>query len=80
MAMAKSKEDPSLRIWAGARLTTILFIGNSNPPFLIADRTLSFASFTEVAGNPTMSKLGRPGLISTSTVTTYPSIPLTHTP
>ena len=63
-------------MFAGAKFTVILFVGNLNPQFLSAERTRSRDSLTAVSGKPTTSKAGIPFDISTSTDTKYPSIPI----
>ena len=75
IAIGKSNNDPIFFTSAGAKLTTILPRGNSNPLFTIADLTLSFASFIAASGNPTMLKYGIPLVISTSTSISCPSNP-----
>ena len=74
-AMARSRCAPSFFTSAGARLTVIIEMGNFFPLFFIAERTLSLDSFTAVSGSPTISNLGSPLLISTSTSMGHPSIP-----
>ena len=68
-AMGRSKDDPALRTSAGARLTVILCGGNSNPEFLIAERTRSRLSRTVASGRPTIVKWGSPNDTSTSICT-----------
>ena len=68
-AMGKSKAAPSFFVFAGARLTVICFDGISQSVFLSAVLTLSFDSLTALSGSPTMSKAGKPLLISTSVST-----------
>ena len=63
-------------ISAGAKFIVILPSGNSKPLLTIADLTLSFDSFMEASGRPTIVKLGIPLLISTSTFISIPSSPL----
>jgi len=60
---------------AGAIFTVILFKGNSMPEFFMADRTLSFDSFTAASGRPTIWQDGRPLEMKVSISTQYPSIP-----
>jgi hypothetical protein len=51
--------------------------GNAYPEFFIADLTLSLLSLTAVSGKPTVVKLGKPGIMSTSTSTGKASMPMT---
>lgn len=74
IAMARSKRPPLGRS-AGARLTVMCLAGNSKLPLSRALRTRSRDSFTEVSGNPTMLKAGRPLERCTSTVTCGAAIP-----
>ncbi len=60
---------------AGARFIVILFIGNFNTLFLIAERTRSLLSFTAASGKPTRSYETIPLFISVSTSTATPSSP-----
>ena len=76
-AMGKSYIEPSFLISAGARLITTFWLGNENPEFLIAERTLSFASDTAASGNPTIITAGMDCTKSTSTVILYASRPIT---
>ena len=73
--MAKSKRPPSLGKSAGAKLTVIRLCGNSKPELIMALRTLSFASRTEVSGSPTIVKEGNPLDKCTSIVTKGAFIP-----
>ena len=70
IAIAKSRVEPSFFKFAGARLMVIRFKGNSKLLFLIADLTLSLASFTATSAKPTISKTTIPLQISVSTSTT----------
>src|SRR5574344_713829 len=54
-------------ISAGARFTITLWLGNVNPEFFTAERTLSLASFTAISGSPTMIMFGSEFVKSTST-------------
>src|SRR4051812_43171079 len=74
-AIARSKPGPSLRRWAGARLTVMRLAGNAKPELRIAARTRSRASRTARSPRPTIVKLGRPVRTSTSTVTRRLSTP-----
>jgi len=51
-AIGRSKNGPSFLLSAGARLTTILLLGNSRPEFFIALLTLSFDSLILTSGRP----------------------------
>lgn len=51
--------------------------GTSNPEFTSAALTRSRLSFTAPAGRPTIVHPGRPSATSTSTVTSYASMPIT---
>ncbi len=74
-AMGKSIWLPSFFKFAGAKLTVIRLTGKLNPLFFKAERTLSFDSFIDISGSPTMQKFGRPPDKSVSTSTSYPSRP-----
>ena len=74
-ATGKSNDEPSLRTYAGARLTVILCAGKSNALFLSALLTRSLDSLTAVSGKPTISYEGIPRARSVSTVTGTPSNP-----
>ena len=76
-AIGKSYAGPAFLRSAGARLTVIRRIGNSQPELRTAARTRSRASWTAVSGRPTIVKEGSPGEISTSTSTMNPSRPTT---
>ena len=76
-AIGRSNEEPALRMSAGARLTVMRSIGNSNPELRIALRTRSRLSRTLASGRPTMLNAGRPNDTSTSTCTGQASIPNT---
>ena len=76
-AIGRSNPAPSFLTSAGARLTVTRSIGNVKPEFLMADATRSRPSRTALSPSPTMEKDGRPRPTSTSTLTTYPSIPST---
>ena len=54
-------------------MAVIRRMGNSKPLFLNAALTRSRASWTAGSGSPTMLNFGRPGEMSTSTRTIYPS-------
>jgi len=69
IAMDRSREEPSFLISAGARFTVIFLVGNSKAEFLMAELTLSLASFTATSGRPTILKRGSPLARSTSTST-----------
>jgi len=75
IAMDKSKEEPSFLMSAGARFTVIFLVGKVKDEFLMAELTLSLASFTATSGRPTILNLGSPLARSTSTSTGYASIP-----
>src|SRR3712207_8498555 len=51
-AIGRSKATPSLRRFAGARLTITFLVGNLYPLFEMATRTLSLASCTAASGRP----------------------------
>jgi len=51
-AIGKSKNGPSFLLSAGAKLTTILLLGNSSPEFFTALLTLSFDSLILTSGSP----------------------------
>ena len=79
-AIGKSSPALAFLISAGARLT-VTFSGRvRRPEFFIAVLTLSFDSRTEAAGSPTISKLGIPLALSTSTVIIKPSTPCVVAP
>ncbi len=64
-------------ISAGAKFTVMRWSGKSPPLFLIAERTLSFASSTALLGKPTMLKAGKlREETSTSTSTKIDSRPI----
>jgi len=75
-AMGRSNTDPSFFLSAGAMFIVIRLTGNSNPVFFIAALTLSFDSLTATSASPTMSNAGIPLLISVSTSTIYPLMPV----
>ena len=79
-AMGKSRAEPSLRRFAGARLTVMRFRGNRYPELRRAVRTRSRASLTAVSASPTISKPGSPRARSTSTVIQTPLRPLQAAP
>ena len=54
MAMGRSYAGPSFLRSAGARLTVMRRIGNSQPELRIAARTRSRASWTALSARPTM--------------------------
>ena len=58
-AIGRSNEAPALRMSAGARLTVMRSIGNSNPELRIALRTRSRLSRTLASGRPTMLNAGQ---------------------
>ncbi len=70
-AMARSKLGPVLWTWAGARLTVILWPGNSSPELSSAARTRSRDSRMARSGRPTSVNVGSPLRTSTSTVTSW---------
>ena len=74
-ASGRSKCGPSLRRYAGARLTVMRFCGNSKPEFVIAARTRSRASRTALSASPTIVNAGRPRRMSHSTQTRRASTP-----
>jgi hypothetical protein len=75
IAIGKSKCEPSLGIFAGAKFIVIRFLGKSNLVFLIALLTLSLASSMALLPKPTIIKLGRPLEVSHSTSISFPSTP-----
>src|SRR3989338_4657001 len=58
-AIGRSYEGPCFGKSAGAKFTVIRCGGNSAPLFLMAERTLSFASSTDFDGRPTIVNDGR---------------------
>jgi hypothetical protein len=58
IAMARSKRLPPLGSSAGARLTVMRRLGNSNLELISALRTRSLLSLTAVSGRPTILKAG----------------------
>ncbi len=74
-AIGKSKRPDSLGRSAGARLTVMRWAGNSKPPFWMAARTRSLASFTSVSAKPTIVNAGKPLARCTSTLTCCASMP-----
>src|SRR5438445_5205290 len=74
-AIARSSPLPVFRISAGARFTVSRFPGNAKPLFLIADRTRSRASLTEVAASPTRKNFVSPLALSAWTSTRRASRP-----
>ena len=68
-AIGRSNDEPALRTSAGARLTVMRWWGNSNPEFLMAERTRSRLSRTVASGKPTIVKWGSPNDTSTSMCT-----------
>ena len=74
-AIGRSRPELSFFIFAGAKFIVIFSARNKRPEFLIAVRTRSLDSRTEASGNPTMSKVGIPLLLSTSTEIIIPSTP-----
>ena len=74
--MGRSYSVPCFLISAGAKFTTILLMGKSNPEFFNAERTRSRLSFTAGPANPTSSKLGNPVLTSTSMSTQTALFPI----
>src|SRR3989344_6158228 len=77
IAMGKSKCVPFLGTSAGARLMDTRERGNIELEFLIADFTLTLASWTAVSGKPTITIAGRPEETSTSTSTKEADNPTT---
>ena len=59
-AMGRSKEGPSFRVSAGARLTVSRAMGMANPLLAMAALTRSRLSLTEASGRPMISSAGRP--------------------
>ena len=76
IAIGRSNKVPIFLISAGAKFIIILPSGNSNPEFIIAALTLSFASRTDASASPTIAKLGKPFVISTSTFIRQLFIPI----
>ena len=74
-AIAKSKEEPSFLISAGAKFTLIFFPTSFIPVFFIATVILSFDYFILVPNIPTISQCGIPADKSTCASTTVPSVP-----
>ena len=74
-AIAKSKDEPSFLISAGAKFTLIFFPTNFIPLFFIATLILSLDSFMLVPSIPTISQCGIPADKSTCASTIVPSIP-----
>jgi hypothetical protein len=68
-ASARSNPGPTLGTSAGARLAVMRRAGNSKPELSTAAWTRSRASRTAASARPTIAKAGRPGRISTSTLT-----------
>ena len=66
-ATGRSNPEPDFLIFAGVKLIVICFGGRAKPQFFNAVRTLSLASCTSEARNPTISNTGRPSLTSAST-------------
>ena len=79
IAIGRSNEGPDFLNCAGARLIVFLSIGKVRFEFLTAERTRSFASWTEVSPNPTIVKEGSPLKISASTSTISAESPLIAT-
>ena len=79
-AIGRSSPGLSFLMSAGARLIVIFSARRSMFEFLIAVRTRSFDSRTEAFGSPTMSKLGMPFELSTSTEMIKPSTPSVAAP
>ena len=75
--MGRSKPEPVLRRWLGARFTTIFSPGILKPAARMAARTRSRASWMAASGMPTMAMPGRPPETTTSTVTGTTSTPRT---
>ena len=75
-SIARSYAEPSFFLSAGARFSVISASGKKNPLLINAARILSFASFIAASGSPTISKSGRRFCASHSTVTMYPSMPV----
>ena len=67
-AIGRSKPAPSLRMFAGARLTVTALAGYPKPALISEDLMRSRLSRTAVSGNPTVMKFfGSPRYMSTST-------------
>ena len=73
--MARSYDEPSFFLSAGARFTVIAASGKKNPLLVNAARMRCFDSFMALSGRPTISKHGILSEMSHSTVTAYPSTP-----
>ena len=68
--MAKSKQEPTFLMSAGAKLMVIRrfsLVGGLIPEFFKAELTLSLASVTALSAKPTILNEWRPTLISAST-------------
>ena len=76
-AIGRSNPVPSFFRSAGARLTVVRRAGSENPELTIAAETRSRLSFTAPAGSPTTLNQGSPWAQSTSTDTSYASMPIT---
>ena len=76
-AIGRSNPVPSFFRSAGARLTVVRRAGSENPELTIAAETRSRLSFTAPAGSPTTLNHGSPWAQSTSTDTSYASMPIT---
>ena len=74
-AIGKSSWVPSFLRSAGDKLTVILPGGKEYPELLIATLTLSFDSFIDESGKPTIKNAGNPEVISDSTSTKFPASP-----
>ena len=67
MAIGKSKFEPCFFNSAGARFTVFFSMGYLSPLFLMAERTLSLDSWTEMSPSPTILNEESPREISAST-------------
>ena len=76
-AIGRSKAEPDLCSSAGERLIVIFIAGRLMPLFLRETLTRLPASLTSLAKRPIISRPGRPGDASTSTVIRSPKIPPT---
>ena len=77
-ASGRSNAGPTLRRYAGARLTVMRRSGNSKPEFCSAERTRSRASRTALSARPTTVNAGRPTRMSASTQTRCALTPSTE--
>ena len=74
-ASGRSKPGPTLRRYAGARLTVMRSCGNTKPEFTSAALTRSRASRTALSASPTTANAGSPRRMSASTQTRRASTP-----